>query len=137
MISKNTIKLIKSLAHKKFRLQENLFLVEGDKNVSEVLKSSFEIEHLYATEFFLNSNKTILKKVKSVSEVLKDEIKKVSLLNNPQNSLALCKLPASLPLPKELNRLSVYLDGIQDPGNLGTIIRICDWFGINSNVLFG
>ena len=130
MISKSTIKLIKSLKHKKVRLKENLFLVEGDKNVSEVLNSSFEIEQLFATKDFLLSNEDVLFRPKSISEVSKESIKKSSLLNNPQDSLALCKLPNKLLFPEVLNDLSIYLDGIQDPGNFGTIIRICDWFGI-------
>jgi len=130
MISKSTIKLIKSLKHKKVRLKENLFLVEGDKNVSEVLNSSFEIEQLFATKDFLLSNVDVLFRPKSISEVSKESIKKSSLLNNPQDSLALCKLPNKLLFPEVLNDLSIYLDGIQDPGNFGTIIRICDWFGI-------
>ncbi len=66
-----------------------------------------------------------------VFEVPKDDINRASLLKNPQNSLAVCKLPDDLSLPDTINDLAIYLDGIQDPGNLGTIIRICDWFGIN------
>ena len=131
MISKNTIKVIKSLAHKKFRLQKKLFLVEGDKNVTEVLKSKFQIEQLYATNEFLDLNRSDLAKVKSVLEVSKEEIDRVSLLKNPQKSLALCRLPENLPLPKSILNLSIFLDGIQDPGNLGTIVRVCDWFGID------
>jgi TrmH family RNA methyltransferase len=132
MISKNTIKLIKSLAHKKFRLQEKLFIVEGDKNVAEVLKSELKVEHLFATHDFLNENKSITDSAKTISEISKNEIIKASLLKSPQNSLALCNLPDELPLPTELNHLTLFLDGIQDPGNLGTIIRVCDWFGIKT-----
>ena len=132
MVSKNTIKLIKSLALKKIRVKENLFLVEGDKNVSEVLVSQFNIEKLFATSAFLTKNKSLLKKAKVVIEVTQEEINKASLLKNPQNSIALCTLPGLRSLPeKPDSELCIYLDDIQDPGNLGTIIRICDWFGIN------
>ena len=133
MISKNTIKLIKSLALKKNRLKENLFLVEGDKNVSELLESKFNVEKLFATSSFLSSNKIKLKNIKHVSEVTQEDINHASLLKSPQNSIALCTLPDSKDIPEKLDAiLSVYLDEIQDPGNLGTIIRICDWFGIET-----
>jgi TrmH family RNA methyltransferase len=131
MISKNTIKLIKSLDLKKIRIKENIFVVEGDKNVSEVLDSKFKIEKLFATNIFLANYKTELKNAKLVIEVTKDEINQASLLKSPQNSIALCTLPDSKTLPEKIDtNLSIYLDDIQDPGNLGTIIRICDWFGI-------
>lgn len=132
MISKNTIKLIKSLASKKNRTKENLFLVEGDKNVTEVLRSSFQIEKLFATTDFLLGTRHIVNRATQVFEVTKTDINQASLLKNPQNSLALCTLPATIKLPGNLeDNLSVFLDDIQDPGNLGTTIRICDWFGIS------
>ena len=132
MISKSTIKLIKSLAIKKYRIKENLFLVEGDKNVVEVLNSKYNIEKLFATKTFLSKNENNCKKASSI-EVEQIDIKKASLLQNPQNCLAICSLPEKLMLPEKLNEnLSIYLDDIQDPGNLGTIIRICDWFNIEN-----
>jgi len=131
MISKNTLKVIHSLALKKNRVKEKLFLVEGDKNVLEILASEFKVEKLFATDTFLNSNSFLVKKATEVNEVSESDIKKASLLKNPQNSLAICTLPEQNNLPEKItNNLSVYLDGIQDPGNLGTIIRICDWYGI-------
>jgi TrmH family RNA methyltransferase len=132
MVSKNTIKLIKSLALKKNRIKQNLFLVEGDKNVSEVLSSNFCVENLLATSKFLDVNKALLKKAKFVNEATPQEIELASLLKNPQNSIAICTLPETQVIPKNINSdFWIYLDDIQDPGNLGTIIRICDWFGIN------
>lgn len=131
MVSKNTIKLIKSLALKKFRIKENLFLVEGDKNVSEVLVSDFNVEKLFATGKFLSANKSITGNAKQVTEVLQKDIEQASLLKNPQNSIALCTLPVSKEIPLHIDPdIWIYLDNIQDPGNLGTIVRICDWFGI-------
>jgi TrmH family RNA methyltransferase len=131
MVSKNTIKLIKSLALKKIRIKENLFLVEGDKNVSEVLASDFGIIKLYATNPFLENNKSLLYKANQIVEVTQQDINQASLLKNPQNSIALCALPETKNLPDSIDSdLWIYLDDIQDPGNLGTIIRICDWFGI-------
>jgi TrmH family RNA methyltransferase len=133
MIGKSTIKLIKSLAIKKYRIKENLFLVEGDKNILEVLNSEYKTELLFATKTFIAKNKNSCKKAGSITEVELAEIKKASLLQNPQSCLAICKLPEEQNIPKYLtNNLSIYLDDIQDPGNLGTIIRICDWFNIGN-----
>ena len=133
MISKNTIKLIKSLARKKFRLKEKLFLVEGDKNVVEVLNSDYKIEKLFATKAFVSSNNNSCKNATVIIEVEQNDIKKASLLQTPQNCLALCSLPKEPVFPDKLNNnLSIYLDDIQDPGNMGTIIRICDWFNIEN-----
>lgn len=132
MIGKSTTKRIKSLTLKKNRQKEKLFLVEGDKNVLEVLQSNFRVNQLFATENFLSENTAYTKHAKQITEVESGDIKKVSLLKNPQNSLAICTLPDEKPLPEKLEEnLSLYLDGIQDPGNLGTLIRICDWFGIS------
>ena len=131
MISKNTIKLIKSLTLKKYRTKENIFLVEGDKNVIEVLNSGYKIEKLFATKTFISNNENKCKKAALLFEVEQVDIKKASLLQNPQNCLAICILPKKQIFPEKLNNnLSIYLDDIQDPGNLGTIIRICDWFNI-------
>ncbi len=130
MISKNKIKQIKSLARKKFRQKEQLFLAEGDKIVLEVLNSDFRIAELYATEKFLAVNKNSVTRAEICTEVTSEEIKKASLLKQPQNCLAICQLPPVTELPDRITGFSFFLDGIQDPGNLGTIIRISDWFGV-------
>ena len=103
MIGKSTIKRIKLLALKKYRQKEKLFIVEGDKNVLEVLQSSFEVDQLLATESFLSENSKHLKYAKQITEVKADEIKKVSLLKNPQNSLIICSMPDNKPLPEKLD----------------------------------
>ena len=132
MISKNTIKLIKSLSRKKYREKEGLFLVEGDKMVAEVLKSRHKVKKLIATPEFLLTLKTGTNYTIEITEASWEEIKKASLLKNPQNSIALCKIPENENLPENIGTgIILYLDGIQDPGNLGTIIRMCDWFGID------
>ena len=131
MISKNTIKLIKSLAQKKYRHKHRLFLVEGDKNVVETLQSEIDIEQLFATENFIQNNRRLIETAKKAEQATPDEIKKASLLKTPQNCLALCNLPEVKDLPEKPDDFSFYLDGVRDPGNLGTIIRTCDWFGIN------
>lgn len=132
MISKNTIKLINSLSIKKYRQKEKLFLVEGDKNVLEVLNSEYNVARLLATNTFLSEHSDSVQKAKQIDKLNPEEIKKASLLKTPQNCLAICELPEEHQVPHILdNHITLYLDGIQDPGNLGTIIRICDWFGIN------
>ncbi|PIF06265.1 MAG: RNA methyltransferase [Draconibacterium sp.] len=132
MISKNTIKLVKSLAYKKYREKEQLFVAEGDKIVTEIMNSGIHIEQLYATREFLDLHTTTNNPfISSIGEIKKQEIERASLLKNPQNCLAICKLPQPKLLPSAVSGISIYLDGIQDPGNLGSIIRICDWFAID------
>jgi len=131
MLSKNTIKLIKSLGVKKYRNKEKLFLVEGDKMVLEVIQSSLKIKELILAPDFQYRDHIQTKNITKITEVEYSELKQCSFLKTPQNSMAICEIPAKKSLPETLHSgLSVYLDGIQDPGNLGTIIRICDWFGI-------
>lgn len=133
MISNKTAQRIKSLADKKNRLKEMLFVVEGDKSVSEALESRFELLQLFATESFINSNELITTNSNKLIRATKEEIKKASLLQNPQNSIALFQLPQENAIYETItNALTLYLDGIQDPGNFGTILRISDWFGIDT-----
>jgi len=122
MFSKSQFKLIKSLAQKKFRLKHQLFIVEGKKAISELLNSSLKLHSLFTTEdiFEAERNKTFL-----IDEA---GLKKISNLTTPQTAVALFSIPQSK--TPELKGLVVALDGVQDPGNLGTIIRMCDWFGV-------
>ena len=123
MVSKNQIKLISSLHQKKFRQFNQLFIAEGVKVIQELLDASFEVEHIYATSPLfteLSANEFSL--------ISDDELKKMSALTVPNNCLAVFKMPVQKPVV--LEGLILALDSIRDPGNLGTIIRICDWFGI-------
>ncbi|MGV1010881.1 MAG: TrmH family RNA methyltransferase [Flavobacterium sp.] len=123
MVSKNQIKLITSLQQKKFRQQHKLFLAEGVKVIQELLDSNFILEHLFVSEPILDAVNSNQKTV-----VTEAELKKISCLATPNNCLALFKIPETkAPIPKGL---IVALDSIRDPGNLGTIIRLCDWFGV-------
>lgn len=123
MVSKNQIKLITSLQQKKYRLINQLFFAEGIKVIQELVKSNFELVHLYTTqndfEEVSNDKKTI------ISE---NDLKKISALATPNTCLAIFKIPTE----KKTNEsgLILALDSIRDPGNLGTILRLCDWFGI-------
>lgn len=129
MLSKNDIKNIKSLEHKKFRTEKGLFIAEGHKTVEEFL-GRFDCIQIAATPDWLNLQRSI--PAERVETVTPDELKRASLLQNPQDVLAVFKIPkqdASLKSVADKN-LVLALDDIQDPGNLGTIVRIADWFGI-------
>lgn len=124
-LSKNHIKLITSLSQKKYRQKHKLFVVEGVKVVQEFLNSSYELEIVFSSDTdFSSTNKFI--------EVTDQELKKISSLKTPNKVLALFKIPSE----KKVNSsgLIVALDTINDPGNLGTIIRLCDWFGVEQLV---
>jgi len=123
MVSKNQIKLITSLQHKKYRNEHQLFIAEGVKVIQELLQSNFVLEHLFVTEDIFDkintSSKTIVKE---------QEMNKISALNSPSSCLAIFKMNSESKI--ENKGLIVALDDIRDPGNLGTIIRLCDWFGV-------
>ncbi len=130
MIGKKKVNQIKSLSQKKARLKDQLFLVEGDKIVLEVLQSYLHVKELFASESFIQEYEQLVNGAEKVTATTVNDIRKASLLKNPQNSLALCHLPPKTEIPAKISGLSFFLDGIQDPGNLGTILRICDWFGM-------
>jgi len=119
-VSNNEIKFVKSLSHKKFRDENDLFVVEGEKMVEEAVRSSFEVRRIYRSE-----------------EIGYTAMERMSLLSSPSPALALVKKPDDMTINKfeedslPSKGLFLALDGIRDPGNLGTIIRIADWFGID------
>jgi TrmH family RNA methyltransferase len=128
MVSKNQIKTITGLQQKKYRKQHKLFFAEGIKVVQELLNSNFELHHLYTTTANLFAGLPGNK----VTIITDDELKKISALTTPQSCLALFVMPYEKPLA--ITGLTVALDAVRDPGNLGTIIRLCDWFGIEQLV---
>jgi RNA methyltransferase, TrmH family len=125
MISKNQIKWITSLHHKKYRKEEQLFIAEGVKVIQEFLESNFELEHLFVTSTIfeaIDPNKKSL--------ITEDVMQKISALSTSSSCLAVFNMRNTQP---EITKgLIVALDSIRDPGNLGTIIRLCDWFGVES-----
>ena len=127
MVSKNQIKLIISLQQKKFRQANQLFVAEGVKVIQELLQSNSVLEHLYVTE---NIFETVDSSKKTT--ISNADLKKISSLSTANNCLALFKIPSSQKI--NADDLIVALDAIRDPGNLGTIIRLCDWFGIKELV---
>lgn len=126
MLSKNQIKIITSLSQKKYRKQHQLFIAEGKKVIEELLPN-FDLEWLFCVGD-LNFKNVDKNKVYQVTDT---EIKKISVLTTATNCLAVFRIPEERE-NKELKGLIVALDDIRDPGNLGTIIRLCDWFGIET-----
>ncbi|HCE54710.1 MAG: TrmH family RNA methyltransferase [Lutibacter sp.] len=122
-LSKNQLKIIKSLHQKKYRTAHHLFVAEGTKIVAEFLNSTFELEQLFCIDT------AIYKNIEKVTEISEIELKKISTLVTPNNVLALFKIPSTTTSIK--SGLIVALDEINDPGNLGAIIRLCDWFGVD------
>jgi len=128
MLSKNKIKYIHSLELKKSRKEENVFVAEGHKLVGDLL-GHFSCKLLIATTSWMKSNQSIISN--ETIEVTEDELRKASLLKTPQDVLAVFTQPDyPLDISAIRNSLCLALDDIQDPGNLGTIIRLADWFGI-------
>ncbi|WP_295201618.1 RNA methyltransferase [uncultured Chryseobacterium sp.] len=123
MLTAHTIKVLQSLDKKKFRQKYNLFLVEGNKIIAELLDSEFKIKEIFSTD----PQKTGRTDV-PVTHISENELKKISFLKTPKDSVAVCYLNPEK--QEEDKDVQLVLDGIQDPGNLGTIIRLADWFGI-------
>ena len=134
MLSKNKIKFINLLKKKKYRNETGLFIAEGAKLVNEILSSGFQVSLLFAIPEWMNSSHhKIQANIKEVITINQEELKRISTQKNPNQVLAVVEQPAYKLTDDELtNNLSIVLDSINDPGNLGTIIRIGDWFGINN-----
>lgn len=127
MLSKSQLKLITSLRQKKYRVKENLFIAEGVKVVNELINSDLKVFRLFCTsdfEYDTLSGQVIL--------ISNEELKKISTLKTPNKVLGLFEIPNQNKILEE--GLIVALDEVNDPGNLGTIIRLCDWFGVKQIV---
>lgn len=132
MISKNNLKYIKSLQLKKIRKQEHKFLVEGGKSVLELMDSNFSIAQILVTSDFLSNNKDKFEKSSAEITICTEaELADMGSLSSNHNAIAIASCKENLELLPEANEYLLILDGINDPGNLGTIIRIADWYGIN------
>lgn len=125
-LSQNQLKLITSLQKKKYRSKHKMFLVEGKKAIGEFLDSDLELEALFCV---YNDE---YKELTPVFEISEQELRKISSLKTPNNVLGIFKMKAKEHLVN--NGLTLLLDGISDPGNLGTIIRLCDWFNVQQLV---
>ena len=131
MLSKNQQRDIRALHLKKHREAQKRFIAEGAKTVGDILaQHPGIIESIFATENFITQH---LKRIREAGvghyQVSDDELRSISLQTNPNHVLAVCRQPHVAAQPKKPSRFSFYLDDIRDPGNFGTILRICDWFG--------
>ena len=127
MLSKNQIKLITSLQQKKQRFANQLFFAEGIKVIQELVESNFELVHLYTTQ---NDFEEVSQAKKTL--ISENELKKISALATQNSCLAVFRIQADKKIIE--SGLILALDSIRDPGNLGTILRLCDWFGIDQIV---
>ncbi|NNL09202.1 MAG: RNA methyltransferase [Croceitalea sp.] len=123
MVGKNHLKLIKSLHQKKYRNQHQLFFVEGLKAVKELLNSNIDCHTLFVTQEHLDQFESY-----DVLLITESELQKISALKSANGVLGVFHIPKPDPIQK--NDWILALDNIRDPGNLGTIVRLCDWFGI-------
>lgn len=129
-LSKNKIKYIHSLKDKKYRTEHGTFVAEGYKMVTELLQS-FVCDVLLVTDEFYTTTKADLSKVGELIVVTDDELRKASFLNTPQQTLGVFRQPEyGVETINLQSNLVLALDGIQDPGNFGTIVRLADWYGI-------
>ncbi len=132
MISRNKQKLIKSLQIKKYRKLHQMFLVEGAINVKELLESDFKIEHLFVTSHFFEENESIIKSSFANFEYADEkELTEAGTLESNNAALAIVKMKEERPLKVNKGEFILILDEVRDPGNLGTLIRIADWYGIS------
>lgn len=136
MLSKAQIKHIRALQRNKYRRQHQQYVAEGDKMVRELIEEKVNIIQIVATAEWLAEYRTLIKGSHIVlAEVSETELKQISSLTTPNKALCVVKMPDNA-LPDTLNSDGLYLalDGIQDPGNMGTIIRTADWFGVDGIV---
>jgi TrmH family RNA methyltransferase len=131
MLSKSQISLLTSLQHKKFRREHGLFLVEGYKSICEFIDSHYHIHTIYHTPDVAPKLLKLSQKI-NFQEISLAELQKISGLKNPADAIATVNIPqwSGLNHDNLKNKFSLVLDGVQDPGNMGTIIRTADWFGI-------
>lgn len=132
MITRRTLKLIKSLQLKKYRKKYGLFLVEGSKVVTELLGSEYNVQTLIGTPVFMETAEDYLRSRKIPEIITTDEksLSKAGHLQTNNSALAIVEIPEPPTLPAQPEGYVLALDDVKDPGNLGTILRIADWYGI-------
>jgi TrmH family RNA methyltransferase len=130
MISKNEIKYIQSLSYKKKRDGEEVFTAEGAKVVNELLNSNIVVRKIYAVQEWINHHQHL----QNATAISESELEKISNLQTPNQVLAIVEKKKISQAPQLKENITLVLDGIQDPGNFGTVIRIADWFAITQIV---
>jgi len=131
MVSKREVKYIQSLCQKKHRAEERLFIVEGEKAVEELIQSDWTIRQLYAAADWMAAHLSLNLPVQEASE---EQLQQMSGLRSARAVIALVEMPNQQVLPLQPDGFTLVLDQLQDPGNMGTILRIADWFGIQTIV---
>ena len=134
MLSKAVVKYIKSLQIKKYRRQHQAFVVEGAKSVLELLHAHFELEYLFITDAFHRQHGKSLPQGLAFNIVTEEELVKAGAFSSNNAALAVARMRQLPPLHIKKTDFVIALDDIRDPGNLGTIIRIADWYGIQNIV---
>ena len=134
MIGKGKISSITRLHQKKFRDESGLFIVEGIKSVGDLLRSSFEVEEVLATDTWVGEHKSDVPATAELTLVTSSEMERISAWKNPQPVLAVARIPQLDLSDIQYDQPLLILDDIRDPGNMGTIIRTADWFGIRQIV---
>ena len=136
MLSKNSIKFVNSLKIKKYRQLHQAFTVEGEKSVAELLAGQFRLMAIYCLESWYLENRELIRKNQVEPQlVTEDELARISDLTTPNRVLAIARIPETSEIKEDdYSDMILALDGIRDPGNMGTIIRTADWFGIRQLV---
>ena len=131
MVSKNQLKFLKSLNLSKFRNKNNMFIVEGWRSIQDFINSDHKLVSIFATSSWINLNNNI----KNIIQINQEDLNKVSSLKNPNQVLAIFEKKKIKSLSNvNFKKIVVFLENISNPGNLGTIVRTCDWFGLNTIV---
>jgi TrmH family RNA methyltransferase len=132
MLSKAQIKTIHSLRYKKSRQKSGHFIAEGAKVIAELLQEDYiQVEGLLALDSWIAGYTPVEKKASlKITRISEQELKQISALDTPQQVVAVCRLPVPEQVPLLNGKVTLMLESVRDPGNLGTIIRIADWFGI-------
>ncbi|MBW3468014.1 RNA methyltransferase [Arthrospiribacter ruber] len=136
MLGKNTLKFIKSLQQKKFRKLERSFFVEGSKNVTELLHSDYLSTHLIYTDKYYLENRALVDNFRGETYLVTQKVlESMGAFKTNDSALAVAKIKEEVPFSLEQDEWIIALDDVRDPGNLGTIIRIADWYGIKKLML--
>ena len=134
MLSKAEIKRLNRYKQSKFRNQDEIFVVEGEKMLEELLQSDYNIQSIYATAPWIQKNTSLIQLkgvANKVVEINEEDLNKISLLSTPNQVYSLVKIPQEN-FSNQTKGLTIVLDGIKDPGNLGTIIRLADWYAVEN-----